>query len=201
MKLESPERDPTWLQSLPSEAQRCFMKHALDVSRGLYQPEIMEALSGTSADRLSIEKFHTASRVNQRFTTVFRQLVEMPLTASADAAAGPGGHNDEYVGSKTASFQTQESQAEKTDQASRERESAFRKERTQTGKRKDKSAFRGQCEQTASVPCTGIEGFSQCFIRRILNWCFERTVRNNGRSQQCVERRVLHIVMRPPVVF
>ena len=40
MKTESPERDPTWLQSLPNEALRCFMKHALELSQGLYQPEI-----------------------------------------------------------------------------------------------------------------------------------------------------------------
>ena len=39
-KTEGPDRDPTWLQSLPSEAQRCFGKHALELAQGLYQPEI-----------------------------------------------------------------------------------------------------------------------------------------------------------------
>ena len=40
MKTEGPERDPTWVQSLPNEAQRCFCKHALDIAGGMYQPEI-----------------------------------------------------------------------------------------------------------------------------------------------------------------
>ncbi len=40
MKTEGPERDPTWVQSLPNEAQRCFCKHALEVALGLYQPGI-----------------------------------------------------------------------------------------------------------------------------------------------------------------
>ena len=34
MKAESPERDATWVQSLPNEALRCFMKHALDLAQG-----------------------------------------------------------------------------------------------------------------------------------------------------------------------
>ncbi len=41
MKTEGPERDPTWVQSLPNEAQRCFCKHALDIASGLYDPEII----------------------------------------------------------------------------------------------------------------------------------------------------------------
>ena len=40
IKTEGPERDPTWLQSLPTEALRCFMKHALDLAQGLYLAEI-----------------------------------------------------------------------------------------------------------------------------------------------------------------
>ena len=40
MKTEGPERDPTWVQSLPNEAQRCVCKHALEIACGLYQPEI-----------------------------------------------------------------------------------------------------------------------------------------------------------------
>ena len=40
MKTESPDRDPTWLQSLPNEALRCFMKHMLEVSQGFFKPEI-----------------------------------------------------------------------------------------------------------------------------------------------------------------
>ncbi len=40
MKTEGPERDPTWVQSLPNEAQRCFCKHALEIASGQYDPEI-----------------------------------------------------------------------------------------------------------------------------------------------------------------
>ena len=46
MKTESHERDPTWMQSLPNEALRCFMKHALDVFQGLYQSEIRGGAGG-----------------------------------------------------------------------------------------------------------------------------------------------------------
>ena len=39
-QTEGPDRDPTWLQSLPNDALRLFMKHALDLAQGSYQPEI-----------------------------------------------------------------------------------------------------------------------------------------------------------------
>ena len=35
MKTRGPDRDPTWLQSLPNEASRCFMKHMLEVPHGV----------------------------------------------------------------------------------------------------------------------------------------------------------------------
>jgi hypothetical protein len=140
MKTESPERDPTWLQSLPNEAQRCFMKHALDVSQGLYQPEIKGALAGTSADKYSVDKFHNATRVNQRFTTSFLIAYDslnqrfttsfLISAATADAAAGPGDDSAAAKAAESAS-QKQESQAEMKKQDSRET---------------DLSAFRRQCE-------------------------------------------------------
>ena len=71
MKTESPERDPAWVQSLPTEALRCFMKHALELSQGLYRPEIQGALQKCPAEKFSVEKFHQTTRVNQRFTTAF----------------------------------------------------------------------------------------------------------------------------------
>ena len=126
MKTESHERDPTWMQSLPNEALRCFMKHALDVVQGLYQPEIRGALTGTTADKYNVAKFHKATRVNQRFATSFLiaydSLIGQPAAASADAAAGPDGHGD-------AAESAEESQAEKTTQST------------------DASTFRRQCEQ------------------------------------------------------
>jgi hypothetical protein len=139
MKTESPERDPTWLQSLPNEALRCFMKHLLDVSQGLYQPEIKGALSGTSADKYSVEKFHKGTRVNQRFTKAFLvahdSILGLSSSASACAAAGQGGHTDDSAAAKaaeSAGSQKQESQAEKKPQDSKET---------------DLQAFRSQCEK------------------------------------------------------
>ena len=73
-----------------------------------------------------------------RFTTPFQivydSLVGLSYVASADAAAGPGGHSDESAGSKAAESadSKQESQAEKNRHDSRE---------TLV------SVFRRQCEQ------------------------------------------------------
>ena len=136
MKTEGPERDPTWWQSLPNEAQRCFMKHAMDLAQRLYQLGIKGALSGTAADKYSLEKLLKAPRVNQRFTTAFSIAYDslvVPAAALADAAAGPGGSDDEAAGSKAAeSAGSHEVQAEKTHHDSRGMEVA---------------AFRKQCEQ------------------------------------------------------
>ena len=71
MKTESPERDPTWVQSLPTAALRCFMKHALELSQGLYRPEIQGAIQKCSAENFDVDKCHQTTRVNQRFTTAF----------------------------------------------------------------------------------------------------------------------------------
>ena len=99
---------------------------------------------GTSADKYTVDKFLKASvetflkstRVKQRFTTAFRiaydSLDGPPAAASADAAAGPGGHGDESAGSnaaESAGSQKQESQAEKKHQDSMVTElSAFREQ-------------------------------------------------------------------------
>ena len=83
------------------------MKHSLDHAQGLYQPEIKGALSGTTADKYSTEKFLRAVRVSQRFTTAFNIACDSlvgpgGLAASADAAACPGGNGDESAGSNAA---------------------------------------------------------------------------------------------------
>jgi hypothetical protein len=139
VKTESPQRDPTWLQSLPTEALRCFMKHMLDIAMGLYQPEIRGALSGTLADKYNVEKFNKLARVNQRFTKTFMiaydSIVGPPSVTSACAADGQGGHIDDFAASiaaESAGSQRQESQAGKTPRDSKEN---------------DLSAFRFQCEK------------------------------------------------------
>ena len=58
LKTEGPDRDPTWLQSLPSEAHRLLMKHLLDISKGFYRCEIRGALAGVGADKFNWEEFN-----------------------------------------------------------------------------------------------------------------------------------------------
>ena len=71
-KTESPERDPTWTQSLPTEALRLFMKHMLELSQGLYRPEIAGALQKVNIHKYNIEHFHETTRVKQKFSTPFQ---------------------------------------------------------------------------------------------------------------------------------
>ena len=52
MKTEGPDRDPTWLQALPSEALRIFMKHVVELGQGVYTPEIRGTLSSTSTESI-----------------------------------------------------------------------------------------------------------------------------------------------------
>ena len=140
MKTESPERDPTWLQSLPTEALRCFMKHVLDLSQGLYASEIKGALANTSADRFSVEKFNKGTRVNLRFTTKFSvaydSIVGNPQAAeSADAGEVEDGPTDDSAAQKAmeiAGSNKKDNQAEK---------------HKQDGKETELSAFRTQCEK------------------------------------------------------
>mgnify|MGYP000069813481 CR=1 FL=1 len=63
MKTEGPDRDPTWLQALPTEALCVFMKHVLDIAQGQYLAEIRGAMQGALMDRYSVERFNKAARV------------------------------------------------------------------------------------------------------------------------------------------
>ena len=91
MKTESPDRDPTWLQSLPNEALRCLMKHMLEVPQGFFRPEIQGALQRSSADKFSVDKFHQTSRVTQRFTTAFKIACDSLAAATAREQTADGG--------------------------------------------------------------------------------------------------------------
>ncbi len=138
MKTEGPERDPTWVQSLPNEAQRCFCKHALEIASGLYDPEITGALSAITVDKYSVELFQKGARVSVRFTTPFRiaydSLVGVRFAVSVDEDAGPGGYSAESAGSNAAASagSQQEGHAEKN---------------THDSKVTNLSVFRNQCEQ------------------------------------------------------
>ena len=86
LKTEGPDRDPTWLQSLPTEAHRLFMKHIGDISKGYYKSEIGGFLAAVGADKFNWEKFNKSSRVSARFNTPFSiaydSLVSKPASAS-----------------------------------------------------------------------------------------------------------------------
>ena len=91
-KTEGPDRDPTWLQSLPTEALRSYMKHSLDLAQGFYSPEIKGALAAVAGDKYSLDRFHKSTRVAQRFFQVFSlardSLVGKVRAESADAGGG-----------------------------------------------------------------------------------------------------------------
>ena len=57
-KLVGPARDPTWINSLPSEAAVIFFKHVLDLQAGQFKPEITGALSAAGTSKFTLEKFH-----------------------------------------------------------------------------------------------------------------------------------------------
>ena len=139
VKTESPQRDPTWLQSLPTDSLRYFMKHVLDISQGFYLPEIRTALSAISADKCNVEKFNKLPRVYHRFSNMFQiaydSLLVLPSVASACVAVGEGVHIEELAASiaaESAGSQREGSQAEKKSQDSKEM---------------DLAAFRMQCEK------------------------------------------------------
>ena len=90
MQTESPDRDPTWVQALPNEALRLFMKHAMDLHQGFYSPEIKGALVAVAADRYSPERFNKTTRVHQKFHAQFSvsyESLKAALASSGEAAA------------------------------------------------------------------------------------------------------------------
>ena len=135
---ESAERDPTWLHSLPNEALRSFMKHAVELSQGMFQPEINGALAMLPGDKYNIDRFLKGSRVSVRFTAGFSiaydSLVGKPAAASASGAEGEG------VDSRDSAKQNLPASAGASNQEK------------QTAKNKDDAnaalpAFRDECEK------------------------------------------------------
>jgi hypothetical protein len=115
MKTESlADRDPTWLQSLPNEALKLFMKHVLDLSQGLYQPEIMGALSGIATHKFSAAVFNNGARVRRyffaHFAIAYDTLLWTPQGAPKDEVPAP---EDVLALVESAGGQKQESPAEK----------------------------------------------------------------------------------------
>ena len=115
---EGPERDSTLLQSLPQEADRLFMKHALEVAQGLYAPEIKGALSGTGAEKYGIDKFLGAARVQKRFGDQFKIAYDTLIGKKSEPdgeaqAAALAALNQEGGGAPKSAGQQQDGQESK----------------------------------------------------------------------------------------
>ena len=145
LQTEGPEKDPTWLQALPSGALRMAMKHFLDVAQELYKQEISGALSQPKAERYNIEKFHKGQRVSKRFFERFQiaydSLVGTPRTATSQE--GGAGTADTTAG-------TADSAQGVAHEASSEEK--VKKSDVSPG---DVSAFRAQCEQMCAKELEG----------------------------------------------
>ena len=131
LKTEGPDRDPTWVQSLPHEAQRLFMKHVLELTQGLFRPEIQGALEKTTSEKFSVERFHQTTRVTQRFATKFRVVYD-------SLAAGTQEKPESSEGGKA---ETASPEAVKTPLVGGEVEKRPERREMQV------SAFRMECEQ------------------------------------------------------
>ena len=81
LQTEGPDKDPTWIQSLPNDALRLAMRHFLELGQGLYHMEIAGALSQPKGERYNLDKFHKGTRVAKRFFEQF-QIHYDTLTAA-----------------------------------------------------------------------------------------------------------------------
>ena len=70
-KVEGTNRDPTYVNALPSEASRMYFKHVLDLQRFFYTAELKGALT-RDAGKFTWSKFFEAERVKNRFAQAFR---------------------------------------------------------------------------------------------------------------------------------
>ena len=108
------------------------MKHLLDLSQGLYRPEIQGALAKAPTEKFSIEKFHQTTRVNQRFAT--------PFGVAYDSLVGKPADSEKELNqprAASANEQTAGSANETNDESVAEKKSVA----------VDVTHFRAQCEQ------------------------------------------------------
>ena len=134
LQTEGPDKDPTWLQSLPNEALRLTMRHFLDLNQGFYTAEIAGALSQPKSERYNIEKFYKGLRISKRFCE--------PFHVAYDSLVGcPKGGSDE-----------KKADTEKTGAATADGAKAIAQEVAAEEKKKlevspsDVTTFRAQCE-------------------------------------------------------
>ena len=103
MVTEGRDRDLTWMQTLPNDALRCYVKHSMDLGRGVYRAEIKGALASIGQEKYSTEKFQKCSRVTTLFTTPFSIAYDSLVSARAAAEKNEeGGNNDENSKGKVA---------------------------------------------------------------------------------------------------
>ena len=70
-KVEGANRDPTFVNSLPSEAFRMYFKHVHDLQRNSFTAELKGALASGDAAKYNWAKFSEAERVKNRFAQAF----------------------------------------------------------------------------------------------------------------------------------
>ena len=145
LKTEGPDRDPTWLQTLPSEAHRLFMKQIGDTSNGFYKLETTGILVAVGGDKFNWEKFNKSARVSTRFTTPFsiasESLVSKPAFAS-DLPETPAAENVDDGAKAPAASAGQE-----TDSLNPQKDRFGKLLSDGKGKEAATEAFRKQCEQ------------------------------------------------------
>ena len=73
------------------------MKHVVELSQGLCRPEIQGALQKLPVEKFSVEKFHQATRVSQRFTTALKVAHGSLPGVSAQETAGQEGNQKSSV--------------------------------------------------------------------------------------------------------
>jgi hypothetical protein len=71
-RLQGPDRDPTWMNALPTEPLRMFYKHWLEVGSLMYQPEIKGAIAKTGINKWTWQNFFECDRPKKRFAEAFR---------------------------------------------------------------------------------------------------------------------------------
>ena len=100
-KLVGPTRDPTWINTLPSEAARMLFKHVLDLQGGMYKPEVVGALTQAPTAKFTAEKFHETDRAKRRFFTDV-QIAYDSITKKTGAGDETAGGSAEGVAASAA---------------------------------------------------------------------------------------------------
>ena len=133
LQTEGPDKDPTWLQTLPTVALRLAMKHFLDLVQGFYRVEIAGVLRQPRTDRYNFDQFHRGARASKRFWEPFQ-------TALDDLLGSAKGASEEQTAALNASAATAGGAS------GIDVEGALEDNKKTEATRDDLAAFRAQCE-------------------------------------------------------